>query len=148
MERNEIVSAVEEELAGDLDALDTSTTTTTNIDCAEPLPKKPMKGTLIDLSSDLLGTETAEASPINTAEKADREVAKYVALEPVQDHHPLKWRKENSHRLPLLPKLAKKYLCVPVTSVPSARAFSLAGYIMNQRRACLLPENVNMLVYY
>ena len=27
------------------------------------------------------------------------------------------------------------------TSVPSERAFSLAGYIVNQRRACLLPEN-------
>jgi len=71
----------------------------------------------------------------------------YVALEPVQDHHPLKWWKENSHRLTVLSKLAKQYLCIPATSVPSERAFSLAGYIVNQKRACLLPENVNMLVF-
>ena len=128
-------------VAGDLDALDTSS------DCAEPSPKKPKKGTLMDLLSDVLGTETAEDSPVNTAEKAHREVAKYVVLEPVQDHHPLKWWKENSHKLPPLSKLAKKYLCIPATSVPSEQAFSLAGYIVNQRRACLLPENVNMLVF-
>jgi len=46
-------------------------------------------------------------------------------LQVVQDHHPLKWWKENSHRLPLLSKLAKK---CPATSVPSERAFGLAGY--------------------
>ena len=73
----------------------------------------------------------------------------YVALEPVQDHHPLKWWKENSPRLPLLSKLAKKYLCIPATSLPSKQAFSLARYVVNQRRACLtvLPENVNMLSF-
>lgn len=129
----------------DLDTLDT--TATTSSDCAEPSPKKPKKGTLMDLLSDVLGTETAEDSPVNTAEKAHREVAKYVALEPIQDHHPLKWWKENSRKLPLLSKLAKKYLCIPATSVPSERAFSLVGYIVNQRRACLLPEHDNMLVF-
>ena len=58
MERNAIVSAVEEELAGDLDALDTSTTATST-DCAEPLPKNPKKGTRMDVLSDVLGAETA-----------------------------------------------------------------------------------------
>ena len=103
-ERSAIVHTVEEELAADLDTLDT--TAITSSDCAEPSPKKPKKGTLMDLLSYVLGTETAEDSPVNTAEKAHREVAKYVAFEPVQDHHPLK---ENSRKLPLLSKLAKKY---------------------------------------
>ena len=51
VERNAIVHTVEEELAavaGDLDALDASS------DCAQPSPKKPKKGTLMDLLSDVL----------------------------------------------------------------------------------------------
>ena len=38
----------------------------------------------------------------------------------------------------------KKYLSVPATSTPSERAFSIAGGIVNKKRACLLPENVSM----
>jgi len=74
VERNAIVSVVEEELAGGLDALDTSTTATST-DCAEPLPKNPKKGTRMDILSDVLGTETAADSPVNTAVEVHREVA-------------------------------------------------------------------------
>ena len=31
--------------------------------------------------------------------------------------------------------------------MPSERAFSVAGHVVNEKRACLLPENVNMLVF-
>ena len=39
------------------------------------------------------------------------------------------------------------HLCVLATSVPSERVFSIAGQVVNARRACLLPDNVNMLVF-
>ena len=35
------------------------------------------------------------------------------------------------------------HLCVPATFVPSDRAFSIAGQVVNAKRACLLPDNVN-----
>ena len=43
--------------------------------------------------------------------------------------------------------MAKKYLAVPATSTPSERAFSVAGCVVNKKCACLLPENVNMLIF-
>ena len=43
--------------------------------------------------------------------------------------------------------MARKYLAVPATSTPSERAFSIAGCVINKKRACLLPENVNMLIF-
>ena len=46
-----------------------------------------------------------------------------------------------------LAQLVCKYLLVPATSVPSEREFSRAGHIVNEQRACLLPQNVNMLVF-
>ena len=39
------------------------------------------------------------------------------------------------------------HLCVPATFVPSDRALSNAGQVVNAKRACLLPDNVNMLVF-
>ena len=39
------------------------------------------------------------------------------------------------------------HLCVPTTSVRSERVFSIAGQVFNAKRACLLPDNVNVLVF-
>jgi len=66
--------------------------------------------------------------------------------EPV-DEHPLLWWKKNCFRYPTLTVLAKKYLAILATSVPAERAFSTVGNIVNRKRACLLSENVNILVF-
>ena len=51
-----------------------------------------------------------------------------------------------SYRFLTLVSLAKTVLCVPATSMPSERLFSVAGYIVNKLRSSLDPANVNMLV--
>ena len=57
---------------------------------------------------------------------------------------PLVWWKRNATRYPCLASLARKYLAIPATSVPAERACSLTGHLVNEKRASLLPETVNM----
>jgi hypothetical protein len=46
-----------------------------------------------------------------------------------------------------LHRLAMKYLTIPATSCPSERLFSLAGYLLNQRRSRLTGEHSNMILF-
>ena len=44
-------------------------------------------------------------------------------------------------------KAALACLHVPATSLPAERIFSLAGYVVRDRRTKLLPDNVNKLIF-
>ena len=60
---------------------------------------------------------------------------------------PLVWWKRNKGRYPALSTMAREYLALPATSTPSEYAFSIAGSVVNKKQACLLPENVSMMVF-
>lgn len=62
------------------------------------------------------------------------------------DDCPLQWWYDHSGAYEKLAALARKYLASPATSVPCERLFSLAGHIVQKKRAALLPENVTKLV--
>ena len=98
---------------------------------------------LLNLVDDIVKVNKSSQSP---SERARAEVKWYTEEEPSADS-PLEWQKKNHTRFPYLSVLAKKYLAVPATSVPAERAFSIAGHIVSQKRSCLLPENVNRLVF-
>ena len=59
---------------------------------------------------------------------------------------PLQWWSTHEGAHPHLSALARKYLGSPATSVPCERLFSLAGNIVQKKRAALSSENVNRLV--
>ena len=59
----------------------------------------------------------------------------------------LEWWKLNESRFPNIAKLAKAVMCIPATSAPSERLFSAAGHIVNKRRTCLKPENVDVILF-
>ena len=60
---------------------------------------------------------------------------------------PLLWWKENGHQFPHVTKIAKQYLAIPGSSVPSERLFSKAGELISQRRSQLKPKNVDMILF-
>ena len=63
------------------------------------------------------------------------------------DQPPLHWWSAHQHLYPNVSKLARKYLCVVATSVPSEQLFSTAGNIVFVKRTALLPENVEKLIF-
>lgn len=59
----------------------------------------------------------------------------------------LKWWGSRAQVYPHIASLAKKYLPIPASSVPSERIFSLAGNIVSPKRSLLKPENVDLLIF-
>lgn len=73
--------------------------------------------------------------------------AKYLCQD-TSSNNPLKCWLEDGKQFSQLAKMARKYLfCVPAISMPSERAFSIVGQVVNAKRAYLLPDNVNMRVF-
>ncbi|XP_068244012.1 zinc finger BED domain-containing protein 4-like [Palaemon carinicauda] len=77
------------------------------------------------------------------------ELRRYLE-EPIipRDEDPLKWWKMHSVLFPKLHALAKKFLCIPATSVPSERLFSKAGELISHRRSALSDKNINMILFF
>ena len=61
--------------------------------------------------------------------------------------NPLEWWGQNRQKYCVLSKMAKHYLGIPGTSVPSERVFSAAGEIVSAQRASLSPANVDLLIF-
>lgn len=91
---------------------------------------------------------TSVEKPKSLQEQCELEVAEYKKELPVSaTENPLIWWRINSAKYPYLSLLAKKYLCIPATSVPSERVFSTAGDIVTAQRSQLKPEHVDMLIF-
>ena len=72
-----------------------------------------LKGDVIDLTA-------------QTTRTTELELEAYLA-ESVTTAEPLIWWRAHRDQFPKLAKLAKQFLCIPATEVPSERAFSVAG---------------------
>jgi hypothetical protein len=60
---------------------------------------------------------------------------------------PLLWWKANCKSYPRIATLARKYLCIPATSIPSERVFSTAGNVIAEKRNRLSPEHASAIIY-
>lgn len=81
-------------------------------------------------------------------EICEAEVSHYRKEPPIDpDKNPLIWWSHQCHKYPVLSVIAKKYLCIPATSVPSERVFSTAGDIVTAQRSQLKSEHVDRLIF-
>lgn len=93
------------------------------------------------------GFLTPRAPKKSIRDRAKEEIAKYRGRDCLAlNGNVLQWWKEQVD-LPLLSKLARSYLSIPATSVPSERVFSTAGDIVSAQRSLLLPEHVDQLIF-
>ncbi|XP_048054650.1 E3 SUMO-protein ligase ZBED1-like [Megalobrama amblycephala] len=88
------------------------------------------------------------STPRQATDDPEAEVDIYMRDDPPSlDINPLEWWKANERRFPRLATLARRYLCIPGTSVPSERVFSATGLTVNRLRSRLTPEHVDMLLF-
>ena len=116
-------------------------------------PPKRKKRTLGSLFKDLEDKRREEGDEeqaiISPEQKFHEEVELYNASSRLDfEEDPLLWWKQNCLKLPILSRLAHKYLCICATSASSERLFSAAGNIVTPLRAHLNPDKVEMLTFF
>nr|XP_055037872.1 E3 SUMO-protein ligase ZBED1-like [Misgurnus anguillicaudatus] len=87
-------------------------------------PNPPKKPNL----ADLLGKRKEKTStPTPKRIRVDTEIRRYLQEEALDSHaDPLVWWRDNHVRFPLLSKVARRYMTICATSIPSERVFSAA----------------------
>ena len=117
---------------------------------SEPPPAKRLKGLAAVLKNiEEENGQTQMSSSLTPSQRVDKEIVSYLEFPAVEaDADPLEWWKREQGRFPNLAYLARKYLCVCGTSVPSERVFSTAGHIASHYRGRLLSENVSKLLFF
>ena len=87
------------------------------------------------------------SSERTTSVDATIEKQQYLQQKNLERHEdPLHWWAQNHFHLPQLQEIARKYLCIPGTSVSSERLFSKAGEVVEARRSNLKPSNVDKIL--
>lgn len=118
-------------------AVMTATSTTT---------ARPSKSN-IKLFREKCGIATSPDRRTKTVGGIHRELLKYSSMEfGENDTFEMFWR-QNSVALPILSDMARRYGCIPATSVPSESSFSIAGYLVRKSRTSLTSRNLKYSMF-
>lgn len=109
-------------------------------------PIKKEKHSMGDLFGDVFITNIEKPPSVHDRIQSELSLCKTRAPAPLQSN-PLEWWKVHQTNYPFLSRMAKYYLGIPATSVPSERVFSAAGEIVCAQRASLSGDNIDMLIF-
>ncbi len=112
---------------------------------SESPPTKRQTSAMSDLLGDIFIIDPIEAPVTLQCEEEVKLYRKEACIGP--DCNPLDWWRCNQAKYPSLAQLARCYLAVPGTSVPSERVFSTAGDVVTAQRATLNAESVDRLIF-
>ena len=80
-------------------------------------------------------------------DEVSKEIEKYKKEDVDEETDPFAWWREREAKYPILSRLAKKYLCIPATSVEAERRFSDLGLLLTKRRLCMTGDHVDMCLF-
>ncbi|XP_041822861.1 E3 SUMO-protein ligase ZBED1-like [Melanotaenia boesemani] len=116
-----------------------------------PSAKRRVSCALDELLGNTFGETSRQVSALpekSAFDSAAEEVKDYNRAAPLPlSESPLEWWKEHHYEYPFLAKLAKRYLCVPGTSVSAERVFSTARDIVTAQRSSLTTDHVDQLLF-
>ena len=73
------------------------------------------------------------------------EIQSYFSLSTVDEKtDPLQWWKVNTSQFPHLSQMARDYLSIPATSVPSEQSFSVGKNLITDKRNCLAGKTIRI----
>ncbi|XP_073681633.1 E3 SUMO-protein ligase ZBED1-like [Garra rufa] len=147
--------AKEQENSEDCRVTEANNSVSPQPEVAENLDERPSTSTgrASSLLHCLLGQTFSDASVTphhhqSAHAVAEEEMTRYRSSPPLSlSEDPLNWWNVNKVSFPLLSKMAKRYLCIPATSVSAERVFSTAGDIVTAQRSTLTPEHVDQLLF-
>lgn len=85
---------------------------------------------------------------VNTVDVATHEIDLYYSQIKIPiTEDPLTWWKNRANVFPYLSRLAKKYLCVPATSVLSERIFSRGGKVITKETSRITDQHAEELIF-
>ena len=113
-----------------------------------PSAPKRKKSLLVSLLGQSFTDTEGTAEPKPPYARAEKEMERFCqapSLPLTED--PLNWWHVHEVTFPLLSQLAKRYLCIPGTSVFAEQVFSTAGDVVTVKRSALKPKHVDQLVF-
>nr|XP_033494666.1 zinc finger BED domain-containing protein 1-like [Epinephelus lanceolatus] len=141
---------VEEETPEDNARTAAEVTSDTEEDQEKELPPPPPAKRSCTLHENLLGLAFTNQAPEpkSAYARAKDEMAKYrLALTPSLQEDPLHWWSVHHVLYPMIANVAKRYLCIPGSSVSAEWVFSTAGDIVTAQRSTLKSEHIDQLVF-
>ena len=110
----------------------------------EPTDEPAAKKSAVSSLASFLGDEITNID--NTGEDVN-EFQLYLETKITEFVDVMDWWKLNKNSFPKLARLARRYLSIQATSVPSERLFSAAGQTISKRRSALSSDTADKLLF-